>query len=157
MKQHTYTTSIEWTGNNGNGTETYEGYRRDFTVSCSGKHAIAGSSDPNFRGDPERYNPEELLVASLASCHMLWYLHLCSSNEISVVSYNDQARGTMQMNSDGSGAFTRVLLQPVVTVAAGEDVVRALELHTEAHRFCFIARSMNFPTDHAPEILEQIG
>jgi len=91
MKQHTYAVRVDWTGNSGEGTKTYRGYRRDHIIVSSGKHPIQGSSDPAFRGDAKRYNPEELLVASLSSCHMLWYLHLCSANQVTVVDYKDAA------------------------------------------------------------------
>ena len=105
---------------------------------------IAGSSDPNFRGDATRYNPEELLVASLSACHMLWYLHLCAENGIVVTAYVDDARGTMAETEDGGGRFTEVMLRPAVTIASGDNE-RAQRLHERAHQLCFIANSMNFP------------
>lgn len=152
MKEHTYEVRLEWTGNDGQGTKTYKGYRRDHVILSDDKPEIPGSSDPNFRGNPSRYNPEELLVASLSACHMLWYLHLCAVNHISVVSYRDAASGVMRENSDGSGEFVRVVLKPAVTVSPGDDRVKADELHHEAHRLCFIARSVNFPVEVEPEI-----
>ena len=152
MKQHAYEVRMQWTGNDGEGTKTYKSYRRDHTIMCEGKPEIPGSSDPNFRGDRSRYNPEELLVAALSSCHMLWYLHLCALNHITVVEYRDAASGVMRENSDGSGEFVRVLLKPIVTVSAGDDRGKASELHHEAHRLCFIARSVNFPVEVEPEI-----
>jgi organic hydroperoxide reductase OsmC/OhrA len=152
LKHHNYQVLINWTGNNGEGTRTYTGYRRDHTIACEGKPQIPCSSDPGFRGDAARYNPEELLVASLSSCHMLWYLHLCSVNQITVVDYSDAASGVLQENEDGSGAFVRVVLRPMVTILAGGDQVKAIALHHEAHRYCFIANSVNFPVEVAPEI-----
>lgn len=152
MKEHTYEVRIQWTGNDGQGTRTYKAYRRDHIIVGNGKPEISGSSDPNFRGDPSRYNPEELLVASLSACHMLWYLHLCAVNHISVVDYRDAASGVLRENNDGSGEFVRVLLKPTVTLGAGDDRVKARELHHEAHRLCFIARSVNFPVEVEPEI-----
>ena len=152
MKHHNYQVLINWTGNDGEGTRTYTGYRRDHTIACEGKPQIPCSSDPGFRGDATRYNPEELLVASLSSCHMLWYLHLCSVNQITVVDYSDAASGVLQENEDGSGAFVRVVLRPMVTILAGGDQVKAIALHHEAHRYCFIANSVNFPVEVAPEI-----
>jgi len=150
MKQHTYRINVDWTGNDGAGTATYRGYRRDHVIQAAGRPPLLGSSDPAFRGDPGRYSPEDLLVAGLSSCHMLWYLHLCSSNQVNVVGYQDSALGTMEETADGSGAFVRVVLRPQVTIAAGSDPARALALHHEAHRFCFIARSVNFPVDLEP-------
>ena len=154
MKHHHYNIQVEWVGNDGDGTKTYQSYRRDYTFSAAGKQSIECSSDPGFRGDAKRYNPEELLVASLSSCHMLWYLHLCSTNGISVEAYSDNAAGTMEETSDGFGEFVRVVLRPTVLIAAGNDTTRALELHGEAHRYCFIARSVRFPVDCSPEIIE---
>ena len=155
MKQHAYKVQLEWTGNDGKGTKTYASYRRDHSIVCEGKHVILGSSDPSFRGNPTRYNPEELLVASLSSCHMLWYLHLCAVNKVTVVAYQDAAIGTMQERADGSGVFVRVLLRPAVTISLGDDRAKASALHHEAHRMCFIANSVNFPVDVEAEINEQ--
>src|SRR5438477_2238539 len=121
MKHHNYEVRIDWSGNDGQGTKTYKAYRRDHTISCVGKPQIHGSSDPAFRGDRSRYNPEELLVASLSSCHMLWYLHLCADNGIVVTDYQDSPSGTMAEASDGSGAFTEVTLHPVAIVSAESD------------------------------------
>jgi organic hydroperoxide reductase OsmC/OhrA len=152
VKQHTYEIRVDWTGNDGDGTKSYKSYRRDHTITSEGKPQIPGSSDPHFRGDATRYNPEELLVASLSTCHMLWYLHFCSVNNVTVLDYHDAASGVMQEADDGSGAFVRVLLKPLVKIAAGSDREKALALHHEAHRFCFIANSVNFPVDVAAEI-----
>jgi organic hydroperoxide reductase OsmC/OhrA len=155
MKQHTYEVQVRWTGNQGEGTKTYGSYRRDHTIVSAGKPEIPGSSDPAFRGDRSRYNPEELLVASLSSCHMLWYLHLCSVNRIVVFEYHDSAEGVMQENADGSGQFVRVTLKPAIKVAKGSDLSKSRSLHEEAHRLCFIARSVNFPVEVSPQVEEQ--
>jgi organic hydroperoxide reductase OsmC/OhrA len=152
MKTHTYEAKITWTGNDGEGTKTYRGYRRDHTIEVAGHPPILASSDPSFRGDPTRYNPELLLVSALSCCHMLWYLHLCAVNQIVVQDYVDAAVGTMEESPDGSGKFVAVVLRPVIRVAAGSELDRACALHTDAHRFCFIARSVNFPVTTEPEI-----
>jgi organic hydroperoxide reductase OsmC/OhrA len=152
LKRHTYHTQVDWTGNTGEGTKTYKGYGRDHTITSEGKPAIQGSSDPAFRGDATRYNPEELLVASLSSCHMLWYLHLCAVNKVTVIEYSDRASGVMEEAEEGSGAFVRVELRPVVTILAGDDRVKALALHGEAHGYCFIANSVKFPVEVTPEV-----
>jgi len=154
MKLHSYEVRVKWTGNEGEGTKTYRGYRRDHIISAGSKPEIAGSSDPAFRGDRSRYNPEELLVAALSSCHMLAYLHLCAVNQISVVDYQDAAFGEMRENPDGSGEFVRVVLRPVVTIEFGNDRAKATDLHHRAHELCFIARSVNFPVEVQPEIRE---
>jgi organic hydroperoxide reductase OsmC/OhrA len=150
-KTHNYTTVLTWTGNKGAGTADYKAYDRDYRISVAGKPEIPGSSDPSFMGNRERYNPEELLVASLSSCHMLWYLHLCAVNNIVVVDYRDQAEGLMVEKADGSGYFREVTLRPLVTITDAALVEKAKALHHEANRYCFIASSMNFPVHHQPE------
>jgi len=155
MKQHTYQIRVDWTGNDGEGTKTYASYRRDHTITSAGKPPIPASSDPGFRGDAARYNPEELLVAALSSCHMLWYLHRCAVSNVTVRAYRDDAIGFMDERPDGSGAFVRVVLRPRVVISAGDDRERALALHHEAHRLCFIANSVNFPVNLEPEIIAE--
>jgi organic hydroperoxide reductase OsmC/OhrA len=153
MKEHHYTVDLEWTGNRGDGTLSYQSYGRDYQISASDKASgIAGSSDASFRGDKTRYNPEELLVSSLSSCHMLWYLHLCAVNKVVVISYSDQAEGTMVETNDGGGHFKEVILYPQVIVEDGSMIDKARELHQEAHKLCFIANSCNFPVRHQPHI-----
>ncbi len=152
MKTHTYEARVHWMAPDGEGTKSYKSYRRDHTISADGKHEILASSDPAFRGDASRYNPEELLVASMSSCHMLWYLHLCSVSAITVLDYRDAALGMMEEAADGSAQFVRIELRPVVTIGRGDDRARALGLHHDAHRLCFIARSVNFPVEVAAEI-----
>jgi organic hydroperoxide reductase OsmC/OhrA len=157
MKQHTYNLQLEWTGNDGEGTSNYKSYRRDHSILSEGKPEIPASSDPSFRGDRSRYNPEELLVASLSSCHMLWYLHLCAVNKVTVLEYRDAAVGTMEERPNGSGAFVRVLLRPAVTIRHGDDLAKAMSLHHEAHHMCFIANSVNFPVEVEAEIREAVA
>ncbi|GGO80483.1 OsmC family protein [Nonomuraea cavernae] len=152
-REHRYHTTVTWTGNLGEGTSGYRTFSRDHEVSAEGKPAVHGSSDPAFRGDPARWNPEELLVASVSQCHMLWYLHLCATNGIVVTSYVDEAEGTMAEESGGAGRFTSVTLRPTVTIAAPEVHDKAVELHHEANRMCFVANSVNFPVRHEPRIL----
>jgi len=148
-KEHTYRINIEWTGNRGEGTVNYTGYDRSHRIRISNKIPIEASSDPAFRGDASKYNPEELLLASLSSCHMLWYLHLCSDNGIVVVEYKDDAVGTMAETTLG-GHFTEVILRPLVTITDSSKIEKANELHHEANKKCFIANSCNFPVKHEP-------
>lgn len=152
MERHEYKVQVAWSGNDGDGTRSYSGYRRDHTISTAGKPVLPGSSDPAFRGDASRYSPEELLVASLSACHMLWYLHLCAQAGVVVTGYRDDAAGVMAVNPDGSGAFSEVTLRPRVILAPESDPVRAQSLHAEAHHFCFIAASVNFPVQVEAEI-----
>jgi organic hydroperoxide reductase OsmC/OhrA len=153
MKQHHYKTTIEWTGNLGNGTADYRSYERSHVVRVDGKSDILSSSDPAFRGDPGRHNPEELFVASIAACHMLWYLHLCTEAGVVVTAYTDRAEGIMEEAGNGSGRFTEVTLFPTVTVAAAHMWEKADELHGKAHQYCFIANSCNFPILHKAVIM----
>jgi organic hydroperoxide reductase OsmC/OhrA len=148
---HEYRATVEWTGNRGRGTRDYRAYGREHTVTFPGKPPLAGSSDPTFRGDPGRYNPEELLVAAVSACHMLWYLHLCSASDVVVEEYVDRPEGVMEVAGDGSGRFTRVTLRPFVTIGSGSPA-RAAELHDSAQRMCFIANSVKFPILHEPTV-----
>ncbi len=157
MKEHVYKVEMQWTGNTGHGTTDYRSYLRDHVIRVAGKPAIAGSSDPAFRGDPARHNPEELLVASLSTCHLLWYLHLCAVNKIVVLAYDDQALGRMVENADGSGQFGEVTLRPTVTISADSDAKRAVEMHHRAHEYCFVARSVSFPVRVEPTIVHSGG
>jgi organic hydroperoxide reductase OsmC/OhrA len=150
VKHHRYTVEIEWTGNSGEGTASYGSYSRDHTLRAAGKAEIAGSSDPAFRGDRTRWSPEELLVGSLAACHQLWYLHLCSVSGVVVETYVDQAVGHMVEDADGSGRFASVTLRPHARLVPGRDEAQALRLHADAAKLCFIARSMSFPVHHEP-------
>lgn len=153
MRKHEYKTTLRWTGNRGTGTSGYRDYGRDHEIAGALKAAVVeGSSDPVFRGDPSKYNPEDLLIASLSACHMLSYLHLCAVNNVVVTAYYDDASGIMAENPDGSGQFTEVTLRPRVTIAPESDAAKALVLHEEAGRLCFIARSVNFRVLHEPVI-----
>jgi len=156
-RQHRYGVTVTWTGNRGEGTRSYRAYSRAHEISVPGKPAIPGSSDSSFRGDAGRWNPEELLVASLSACHKLWYLHLCASEGIVVTAYVDEAGGEMVEEADGSGHFSVVTLCPRVTIAAGSDREKALALHHEAHSKCFIANSVNFPVTVTPEVTVEAG
>jgi organic hydroperoxide reductase OsmC/OhrA len=149
---HGYDISVTWTGNRGAGTSGYRAYERDHDVIAEGRPVIAASSEPLFRGDPARWNPELELTAALAQCHMLWYLHLCAAAGVTVTSYIDEAHGTMTEIADGSGCFTEVVLRPQVAVASPEMIEAATSLHKEAHAKCFIANSVNFPVRHEPVI-----
>ncbi|MGG5210041.1 OsmC family protein [Chryseobacterium sp. MIQD13] len=152
-KEHHYKATINWTGNKGTGTSSYRNYERSYTVQIENKALIEGSSDPAFRGDKTKHNPEDLFLSSLSSCHMLWYLHFCSEEGIIVTDYTDEATGIMTETADGSGHFTSVTLHPTVTVTDESMVDKAKELHYKAGQFCFIAKSVNFPVEHIPTLL----
>lgn len=152
---HHYAVEVTWTGNTGSGASSYSGYTRDHDISSVEKATISGSSDPVFRGDRTRYNPEELLVASASACHMLSYLHLCSVNGVVVLSYEDRPTGEMEEVVGGVGAFVRVDLHPAVTITSASDAKLAEALHDEAHRNCFIANSLKVPVMLHPRITMQ--
>ncbi|MET9291288.1 OsmC family protein [Streptomyces sp. NPDC003077] len=152
QRAHTYETRTTWTGNTGSGTENYRAYRRDHEVRADGPPPFQGSADPAFRGDSERWNPEQLLLASLSQCHMLTYLALCSLEGVTVTAYTDRATGTVTQDGKGGGRYTEAVLRPHVQVASAELVERARELHTAAHERCFIAASVNFPIRTEPEV-----
>lgn len=149
--RHHYQITVTWTGNTGPGTTAYNAYSRAFELEAVGKHAIAGSSDPAFRGDDGRWNPEQLLVGSLSACHKLWFLHLAAVAGVIVTAYIDHAQGTMRTTPGAdSGQFELVTLHPEVTLAPGSDATLVPALHEDAHRRCFIANSVNFPVRCEP-------
>lgn len=150
ISEHRYELAVQWTGNLGEGTSSYRGYSRDHNVLIPGLPVLKGSADATFHGDRERYNPEQLLLAALAQCHMLSYLHVAVRHGVVVTEYRDEASGLLRLNRDGSGQFERVTLRPRVTLADGGQAELAARLHHEANQVCFIARSVNFPVNHEP-------
>lgn len=159
-RSHRYEVQVTWTGNTGSGTSGYRDFARDHEIAgvdVAGKPSIPGTSDPAFRGTAERWNPEELLVASLSQCHMLWYLALCAQAGIVVTAYSDRPVGAMDESSDGSGNFTEVTLHPDVTIANPDRLADATDLHEQAHRMCFIANSVNFPVHTDPTMRTSSG
>ena len=149
-RQHDYSARVEWTGNRGEGTRTYRGYDRTWDVATPGKPVIHCSNDPLLGGDPGLPNPENLLLASLSACHMLWYLHLASAAGIVVHAYQDNPIGVGETSPNGAGRFLSATLRPHIVVEAGADLAEAEAIHNRVHEYCFIARSVNFPVDYAP-------
>jgi organic hydroperoxide reductase OsmC/OhrA len=156
--QHSYEVSVEWQGNRGTGTSDYKSYGREVLVTAAGKPEIAGSADRAFRGNVERWNPEDMLLAALSQCHLLSYLHVAATHGIVVTAYTDAASGVMEQTADGGGHFVSATLHPVVTISAGDPEL-ARQLHAEASAKCFIAASVNFLVLHEPTIrtAESIG
>lgn len=151
-RPHRYRVDVIWTGNRGTGTDGYRNYSRNHVIHVPGKPELAGSSDPTFRGDATRHNPEDMLVAALSTCHMLSYLHMATVAGVVVTDYRDAAEGTMVTEGDG-GRFTEVVLRPVVVVTAASDPAKAEAAHEAAHHACFIANSVNFPVRCEPRIV----
>jgi len=154
-RPHSYKLNLKWVGNQGSGTSVYAGYSRNHEYRSGAKPMIAGSSDPAFRGDPDRWNPEELLLAAVASCHKLVYLHLCHDHGVNVTAYEDDATGAMVETTQGGGHFTNVTLHPKVTISATSDAQKAHALHHDVSALCFIAQSVNFPIHHHPVIAKE--
>ncbi len=150
--EHSYKLTVRWTGNTGTGTDSYRSYERSHTISIDGKPDISGSSDPAFRGDKTKHNPEEMLLSALSTCHMLSYLHVCVVAGVVVTAYEDEATGVMRETPDGGGHFTEVTLHPVVTIADASMADLANELHEKASKLCFIANSVNFPVHHQASV-----
>lgn len=151
-KIHSYKLHINWTGNRGAGTYEYTAYDRKFTISAPEKEDILGSADPAFRGNKDRYNPEELLISSIASCHMLWYLHLAAANNVIVLDYQDDPSGTIEVKEFGLGSFQEVTLRPKVVITANSDAKVALHLHEESHQKCIIADAFKCKINIEPSI-----
>ncbi len=150
---HDYTSRVIWTGNRGEGTAHYRAYDRTWDVAVPGKPLIHCSNDPLLGGDPGKMNPEDLLLSALAACHMLWYLHYASDAGIAVMGYEDAPLGQGEVGPGGAGRFVRATLRPRITVPAGTDLAAAEAIHHRIHKVCFIARSVNFPVDYAPEFV----
>ncbi len=148
--QHNYSLTVKWTGNTGTGTSNYAAFERSHSIFVTDKNEILGSSDPAFRGDKTKHNPEDLLLASISSCHMLWYLHLCTTVGIFVINYIDNATGILIETTNGGGKFTEVTLNPIVTITDISMIEKANELHKKANELCFVANSLNFPVYHKP-------
>jgi organic hydroperoxide reductase OsmC/OhrA len=149
QEKHSYLTTLVWEGRD---TANYDAYSRRYRLSIAGKPHLEGSADPSFRGETDRHNPEDLLVGSIAACHMLTYLALCAKRGINVLGYEDAATGRMASDPDGGAHFEEVVLHPIVTIEGEEKLAKALELHERANKLCFIARSCNFPIRHEPEL-----
>lgn len=148
---HRFVASLAWTGNRGSGTSGYRAYGRDHVVRIDGKPEILGSAARVFHGDVERWNPEEMLIAALAQCHLLSYLYVAVGNGVVVEAYEDDAEGVLVTTPDGGGRFREVVLRPTVTISAGDPAV-AERIHVDANRLCFIASSVNFPVRHEPTV-----
>ncbi len=151
-KTHHYELDITWTGNTGTGTSGYRDYERAHDISAPGKSTIAGTADPSFRGVAERWNPEELLVASLSQCHMLWVLALCAQAGVTVTGYVDHPSGTMAETPVGGGHFTEVVLRPTLQLADPEQAEALTDIHERAHGLCFVANSVNFEVRCEPKV-----
>lgn len=151
---HAFTAAIRWTGNRGQGTSSYRGYDRTWDIVSGNKVVVHCSNDPLLGGDPAKHNPEDLLLASLSSCHMLWYLHLASDAGIVVHAYSDAPEGVGETLKNGAGRYLSATLRPHIVVSRGSNLQLAADIHHEVHKYCFIARSVNFPVSYQPSFEE---
>lgn len=149
MAEHDYTARVVWTGNRGQGTASYKAYDRNWNVETPGKPVIHCSNDPLLGGDPGLHNPEDMLIAALSACHMLWFLHLASNAGVAVQAYLDDPLAVGETDADGASRFLRATLRPQITVPGGTDLAMVDGLHAEVHKYCFIARSLAFPVGYA--------
>ncbi|MBL4893168.1 MAG: OsmC family protein [Rhizobiaceae bacterium] len=154
VNTHDYTVKVEWTGNRGTGTSAYRAYDRNWDLATLGKPMVHCSNDPLLGGNPEKHNPEDMLIAALSSCHMLWYLHLCSEAGVIVTSYQDNPVAVGEVEPSGKGRFLSATLKPRIEITADSDLEKAAQLHDEIHQYCFVARSVNFPVTYEPEIIQ---
>ncbi|AUC82212.1 OsmC family protein [Lacinutrix sp. Bg11-31] len=149
IQNHTFKAKVNWTINEGGSTRNPRNFSRNHSVTIANKAALLQMSAAKpFRGDDTLYNPEDLLLSALASCHMMSYLYVCAQNNIEVLSYTDTAEGDLEVKTTGSGSFKRVRLKPIVTIKDTTQKTLALSLHEKANSLCFIANSCNFPISH---------
>ncbi len=154
QKEHNYIVNVRWTGNLGSGTDHYTHYSRNHDISVAGKATLHASADTPFRGEADKYNPEDMLLSALSTCHMLWYLHLCADAGVIVTAYTDTAEATLVQTGQG-GHFSKATLNPIVTVSQPSRIDKARELHKKAHECCFIANSVNFEVTIQPRIISE--
>lgn len=150
--KHFYQINTKWSETKGSGTSDYKSYSRNHTISAKNKEKINCSADPAFRGDETKYNPEELLLGAVSSCHMLWYLHLCAVNGVVILDYNDNATGIMEENGMDGGRFAQITLNTEVIVKTEDMIEKAILLHSKANKLCFIANSLNFKVNHTTNV-----
>lgn len=151
MHEHRYGARVTWTGARQGTTSSWRAYSREYEALVEGKPALRLTADGAFLGDEALHNPEDLLVISLSGCHLLTYLWQCSRSRLHVLSYADEASGVMTWDGE-TYRFSEVTLRPRVVIEEGGDPMLAQELHDRAHDLCFIARSVNFPVHHEPEV-----
>ena len=146
--KHLFKAEVKWTSNQNQEDSTKRFYSKSHTVLIEGKPILNVSAAKAFKGDSEKYNPEDLLLSSLVSCHMMSYLYVCSQNGIEVLEYSDNAEATLEVSPDGSGRFVTITLNPEVKISNSSQIQLALGLHQKANQLCFIANSCNFPVLH---------
>jgi organic hydroperoxide reductase OsmC/OhrA len=150
--KHLFKAAINWTSKQNQVDSTKRFYSKSHQIKIEGKPVLEVSAAKAFKGDPELYNPEDLLLSSLVSCHMMSYLYVCAQNGIEVLEYSDNAEATLEVSPNGSGRFVAATLNPKVKILNPDQIQLALDLHQKANELCFIANSCNFPVLHHASI-----
>ncbi|VXB26430.1 Hemoglobin-like protein HbO [Citricoccus sp. K5] len=148
--EHSFSLHAEWTGNRGSGTSGYKDYGRELVVRAEGPGELNGSAARAFHGSDSRWNPEQLLLAALAECHLLSYLQAATQAEVVVTGASVRAECVLTHDHDG-GRITSATLVPEIWLADEEQRGTADGLHAKAHEQCFIARSVSFPVTIKPQ------
>ena len=146
--KHLFKAKLNWNSISKEVFTTSKKYTKTHQIAIDGKEILNVSAAKAFKGDPGLYNPGDLLLSSVVSCHMMSYLYVCLQNDITVVSYQDDAEGTLEVLENGSGRFVEIRLNPNVIIKEKEKIAQAISLHTKANELCFIANSCNFPILH---------
>ena len=145
---HLFKVALNWMKKDNISSSSTRIYTKSHHISIEGKPDLEVSAAKAFKGDPNLYNPEDLLLSSLTSCHMMSYLYCCMQYKIEVISYQDHSEATLQVNPDGSGKIVKVDLFPEIIISDSSQIELALSLHKKANELCFIANSCNFPVYH---------
>lgn len=148
--KHIFKASLQWHHKSLAALQANPKASKNHLIHIEGKNDLSVSAAKAFKGDAALYNPEDLLLSSLMSCHMMSFLYCCNQAKIEVLHYTDQAEALLDLQSDGSGRISKVILRPHVIIADPSRINQALGLHKEANRLCFIANSCNFPIEHEP-------
>ena len=146
--KHLFQAEVSWTSSQAQEDSTKRIYSKSHQIKIEGKPILNVSAAKAFKGDPELYNPEDLLLSSLVSCHMMSYLYVCAQNNIEVLEYSDNAEAILETFTGASGRFVEVRLNPKVKISNLHKIELAVDLHKKANQLCFIANSCNFPILH---------
>ena len=146
--KHLFKATLNWTSQQNQNKLSERYYSKTHQIKIEGKPVLDISAAKAFKGNPSLYNPEDLLLSSLVSCHMMSYLYVCSQNGIEILEYSDHAEAILEVSPDGSGRFVEVKLFPKVKISNSDQIELALQLHQKANQLCFIANSCNFSVLH---------
>lgn len=148
--RHTFEAHLSWTKPDEASSNRKRIYGKTHLMQINGKQDLTISAAKAFKGDPALHNPEDQLLSSIMSCHMMSFLYVCSQHNMEVFSYKDKATAILETYEDGSGKIVSVSLFPQVIIADHNQIELANALHVKANKLCFIANSCNFPVQHEP-------